>query len=56
MLKAQRQTSLILRTLLLSALGFAPLASGAIIGTNVPAQSLTLERVMQLPTTQQAAW
>jgi len=42
--------------LLLTTLGFAPLASAAIIGTNVPAQPLTAARVAALPTAQQAAW
>ncbi len=47
---------LILSALLLAVFGFAPLASAAIIGTNVPAQSLTLDRVRQLPAAQQPAW
>jgi PelA/Pel-15E family pectate lyase len=46
----------ILPALLLSALGFTPLASAAIIGTNPPAPSLTAARVAALPAAQQPAW
>jgi PelA/Pel-15E family pectate lyase len=48
--------SLILRALLMTACGFAPLASAAVIGTNPPALSLTAERIAALPTSQQRAW
>jgi len=52
----QRQTSLIIRALLLTACGFAPPAPAAVIGTNPPALSLTADRIATLPTAQQRAW
>jgi PelA/Pel-15E family pectate lyase len=52
----QRQASLILHVLLVTACGFASLASGAIIGTNPPALSLTADRIAGLPTAQQRVW
>jgi len=55
-MKSRRQTSLILRALLVAACGFAPLASAAIIGTNPPALSLTAERIDTLPASQQKVW
>jgi PelA/Pel-15E family pectate lyase len=48
--------SLLLPALLLAALGFTPLTSAAIIGTNSPAQSLTAHRIAALPAAQQPAW
>jgi PelA/Pel-15E family pectate lyase len=55
-MKPQWQTSLILRALLVTACGFVPPASAAIIGTNPPALSLTAERIAALPEAQQRAW
>jgi PelA/Pel-15E family pectate lyase len=55
-LKHQHQTSLILRALLVTACGFAPLASAAIIGTNPPALSLTENRIAALPAAQRRGW
>ncbi|MGA2138129.1 MAG: pectate lyase [Verrucomicrobiia bacterium] len=52
----KRATTLSVVPLLLAALGFSPLASAAIIGTNSPAQSLTSARIAALPTAQQPAW
>jgi PelA/Pel-15E family pectate lyase len=37
-------------------LGFASVAPAAIVGTNVPAQSITAERIAGLPWTQRGAW
>jgi PelA/Pel-15E family pectate lyase len=48
--------SVVSAILLLPALSFTPLASAAIIGTNVPARSLTAERIALLPAARQAAW
>jgi PelA/Pel-15E family pectate lyase len=39
-----------------STLGFAPLLSAAVIGTNTPALPLTGERITTLPASQQAVW
>ena len=36
--------------------GFSPAVSGAIIGTNTPAESLTMERIAALPPAQRTAW
>jgi PelA/Pel-15E family pectate lyase len=47
---------LILGTLLVTACGFAPLASAAIIGTNPPALSLTEDRIAALPAAQRRGW
>lgn len=55
-MKSQRQTSLILRALLVTTCGFAPLASAAVISTNPPALSLTTERIDALPAAQQRVW
>lgn len=41
---------------MISACGFAPLASAAIIGTNSPVLSLTAQRVATLPAAQQRGW
>src|ERR1700693_337094 len=55
-MKPRWQTLLVLRALLMTACGFAPLASAAIIGTNPPALSLTTNRIAALPAAQQQAW
>lgn len=47
---------MILGTLLVTACGFAPLASAAIIGTNPPALSLTEDRIAALPAAQRRGW
>jgi PelA/Pel-15E family pectate lyase len=38
------------------ALGFAPLLSAAVIGTNTPASPLTVERIATLPASEQTVW
>ncbi len=55
-MKPRRQTSLLLRAVLVTTCGFAPLASAAVIGTNPPALSLTAERIDALPASQQKIW